>query len=91
MRAGCQTKRYVSHLWQQVLGTGNHASRTKLHEQFGQLGSRGVDLAMGACAQHSERTAESHRTRAFQMLAIDKSHADMMGEITDAEWKEFFA
>ncbi|WP_157403990.1 hypothetical protein [Paracoccus sp. N5] len=83
--------RYVSHLWQQVLGTGSHASRTKLHDQFGQLGSRGVDLALRACGQRNEKTAESYRTRAFQMLAVDKAHADMMGEITDAEWKEFFA
>ncbi len=23
-------------------------------------------------------------------LAVEKAHADMVGEITDAEWKEFF-
>lgn len=82
--------RYVSHLWSQVMGTGNHAARTKLHDEFGRLGSRGVDLAMRACGQRSERTAEAYRTRAFQMLAVEKAHADMVGEITDAEWKEFF-
>lgn len=83
--------RYVSHLWSQVLGTGNHAARTKLHDEFGRLGSRGVELAMRACGQRGERTAEAYRTRAFQMLAVEKAHADMAGEISDAEWREFFA
>ncbi|QUS37405.1 hypothetical protein [Falsirhodobacter algicola] len=82
--------RYASHLWKQVLGTGGHAARTKLHDEFGRLGSRGVELAMRACGQRSEKTAEAYRTRAFQMLAIERAHADFIGEITDAEWKEFF-
>lgn len=82
--------RYASHLWKQVLGTGGHAARTKLHDEFGRLGSRGVELAMRACGQRSEKTAEVYRTRAFQMLAIEKAHADFMCEITDAEWTEFF-
>ncbi|MCV2446903.1 hypothetical protein [Paracoccus sp. DMF] len=83
--------RYVSHLWKQVLGTGSHAARTKLHDEFGRLGSRGVDLAMRACGQRGEKTAEAYRTRAFQMLAVEKAHTDMVGEITDAEWREFFS
>lgn len=82
--------RYASHLWKQVLGTGSHAARTKLHDEFARLGSRGVELAMRACGQRSEKTAEAYRTRAFQMLAIEKAHADMVGEITDAEWRDFF-
>lgn len=41
-------ERYVSYLWRQTLGTGSHAVRTKLHDEFGRLGTRGVELAMRA-------------------------------------------
>lgn len=81
---------YVSQLWHKELGTGSHAARTKLHDAFGQLGARGVDLAMRACDQRSEKTAEAYRTRVFEKLALEKAHADMAGTITDAEWNEFF-
>lgn len=82
--------RYVSYVWARVLGTGNHAARTKLHDEFARLGSRGVELAMRACGQRSEKTAEAYRTRAFQMLSIDRGHTDMIGEITQEEWEAFF-
>ncbi|TDE35550.1 hypothetical protein [Antarcticimicrobium sediminis] len=82
--------RYVSYLWERVLGTGNHAARTKLHDEFARLGSRGVELAMRACGQRSEKTAEAYRTRAFQMLSINRGHTDMIGEITQEEWEAFF-
>ncbi|WP_417809552.1 hypothetical protein [Thioclava sp.] len=82
--------RYVSAIWSQVLGTGSHAARTKLHDEFGRLGSRGVELALLACGQRSEKTAEAYRTRAFKLLTIKKAHSDAIGEITDAEWKAYF-
>lgn len=36
--------RYVSDVWGRWLGTGNHAARTHLHDSFGLMGARGVEL-----------------------------------------------
>lgn len=83
-------ERMVSYYWSEALGTGCHAARTHLHDAFGRLGSRGVELAMRACGQRSERTAEAYRTRAFEMLTRERAHSDMAGAIMDAEWREFF-
>ncbi|MEX1662155.1 hypothetical protein AB4874_10920 [Thioclava sp. 15-R06ZXC-3] len=82
--------RYVSALWHEALGTGCHAARTKLHDEFASLGARGVELAMRACDHRSERTAEFYRTQAFQKLSIERIHADTRSRIFDAEWKEYF-
>ncbi|HEY9037564.1 MAG TPA: hypothetical protein VIN05_01285 [Roseovarius sp.] len=41
-------ERFLSYMWQQFLGTGNHAARTHLHDSYGHMGSRGVELAMRA-------------------------------------------
>ncbi|WP_146180772.1 hypothetical protein [Thalassorhabdomicrobium marinisediminis] len=38
--------RYVSYAWASVFGTGSHIARTHLHNTFGRLGARGVELAM---------------------------------------------
>lgn len=83
-------ERMVSYYWSEALGTGCHAARTHLHDAFGRFGSRGVELAMRACGQRSERTAEAYRTRAFEMLTRERAHSDMAGAIMDAEWREFF-
>jgi len=82
--------RYVSYLWKQELGTGNHAARTKLHNEFGRLGARGVELAMLACGHRSEKTAEHYRTLAYERLALERIHADMAADISEQEWAEFF-
>lgn len=82
--------RYVSHLWRQFLGTGNHAARTHLHDSFGHMGARGVELAMRACGHRSEKTAEAYRTRAFERLALERIHQDLVADILDEEWKHFF-
>jgi hypothetical protein len=83
-------ERMVSYYWSEALGTGCHAARTHLHDAFGRFGSRGVELAMRACGQRSERTAEAYRTRAFEMLTRERAHSDMAGAIMDAEFQEFF-
>lgn len=83
-------KNYVSFLWSQVLGTGSHAARTKLHDEFARFGSRGVELAMKACGHRSERTAEAYRTAAFERLALEKVHDDLSCNFSDDEWREFF-
>lgn len=82
--------RYVSFLWHAHLGTGCHAARTHLHDQFGRLGTRGIELAMAACDHRSERTAEAYRTRAFELLALEQLQNQRAAEILDAEWREFF-
>lgn len=82
--------RFVSYMWQQFLGTGNHAARTHLHDSFGRMGSRGVELAMRACGQRSEKTAEAYRTRAFEMLSLERIHEDLTADILDEEWELFF-
>jgi hypothetical protein len=82
--------RFVSYMWQQFLGTGNHAARTHLHDSFGRMGSRGVELAMRACGQRSEKTAEAYRTRAFEMLSLERIHEDLAADILDEEWEVFF-
>lgn len=82
--------RFVSYMWQQVLGTGNHAARTHLHDSFGRMGARGVELAMRACGQRSEKTAEAYRTRAFEMLSLERIHEDLAADILDEEWEIFF-
>lgn len=83
--------RYVSYLWKKELGTGNHAARTKLHNEFGRLGARGVELAMRACGHRSEKTAEYYRTLAYERLALERIHAEAAADISDQEWTEFFA
>lgn len=83
-------ERFVSYMWQQFLGTGNHAARTHLHDSFGRMGSRGVELAMRACGHRSEKTAEAYRTRAFEMLSLEKIHEDLKADILDEEWEVFF-
>lgn len=82
--------RYVSYLWQRVLGTGCHAARTHLHDSFGRMGSRGVELAMRACDHRSEKTAEAYRTRAFDFLSLERTHDDFRANILDEEWNDFF-
>jgi hypothetical protein len=82
--------RYVSYLWSQVFGIGSHAARTHLHDSFGRLGSRGVELAMRACDHRSEKTAEAYRTRAFELLSLERIHDDLAADFTDQEWNEFF-
>lgn len=82
--------RFVSYMWQQILGTGNHAARTHLHDSFGRMGARGVELAMRACGQRSEKTAEAYRTRAFELLSLERIHEDLAADILDEEWEVFF-
>lgn len=82
--------RFVSYMWQEFLGTGNHAARTHLHDSFGRMGSRGVELAMRACGHRSEKTAEAYRTRAFEMLSLERIHEDLTADILDEEWEFFF-
>lgn len=82
--------RYVSHLWQTYLGTGEHAARTHLHNNFGRLGARGVELAMRACDHRSEKTAEHYRTQAFELLSLERIHNDVVADILDEEWQIFF-
>lgn len=81
---------YVSYVWDRWLGTGNHAARTKLHDSFGHMGARGVELAMRACGHRSEKTAEAYRTRAYEYLALERIHRDQAADILDEEWEEFF-
>lgn len=81
---------YVSFLWRQALGTGCHAARTKLHDEFARFGDRGVELAMRACGHRSEKTAEHYRTRAFEMLSLEKTHQDLQSSISEVEWKQYF-
>lgn len=83
-------KRYVSSLWAEVFGMGNHAARTHLHNSFGRLGARGVELAMRACDHRSEKTAEAYRTRAFEPLSLEHIHKELVADFTDQEWQEFF-
>ncbi|TKD17653.1 hypothetical protein FBT96_13145 [Rhodobacter capsulatus] len=82
--------RYPSYLWSKYLGTGCHAARTHLHDSFGRLGTRGVELAMAACDHRSERTAEAYRTRAFEMLALEQAQNRITAGIFDAEWQAYF-
>lgn len=82
--------RYPSYLWSKYLGTGCHAARTHLHDSFGRLGTRGVELAMAACDHRSERTAEAYRTRAFDLLALEHAQNRMTAGIFDAEWQAYF-
>lgn len=81
--------RYVSYLWSRCLGMGSHAARTHLHDSFGRLGARGVELAMRACDHRSEKTAEAYRTRAFELLSKEAIH-NSLADFTDQEWQEFF-
>jgi hypothetical protein len=83
-------ERYVSYLWAETFGIGSHAARTHLHNSFGRLGARGVELAMRACDHRSEKTAEAYRTSAFALLSLEKIHDDLAADFTDKEWQHFF-
>ena len=76
---------YVSQAWVEALGTGCHAARTKLHDELAELGQEGVELAMRACGQRSEATAEFYRTRAYELAMMKQVHAGMLAGITEDE------
>lgn len=82
---------FVSYAWRRLLGTGCHAARTKIHDELAPLGQEGVELAMRACAQRSERTAEFYRTRAFDLAMIARVHDKTLQGFSEEEWERYFA
>lgn len=81
---------YVSYVWWKVFGTGNHAARVALHDQFAVFGVAGIEAALHACAQRDPATAQFYRTRAFTLRAGDHVHRALTADITPAEWEEYF-
>ncbi len=81
---------YVSQAWEEALKTGCHAARTKLHDELAELGQEGVELAMRACGQRSEKTAEFYRTRAYELAVMKQVHEGMLSGITEDEWAAHF-
>ena len=81
---------YVSQAWDEALETGCHAARTKLHDELAELGQEGVEFAMRACGQRSEKTAEFYRTRAYELAVMKQVHANMLSGITEDEWAAHF-
>ena len=82
---------YTSYLWRRELGTGHHAARTRLHDEFAELGAMGVQMAMQACGQRSERTAEFYRSEAFDFCATRRVQDTLTQLIPDEEWKRYCA
>jgi len=81
---------FVSRAWRMEFGTGCHAARTKLHDELAPLGQEGVELAMRACGQRSEKTAEFYRTRAYDLAMVKRVHDNMLAGITEDEWQTYF-
>jgi hypothetical protein len=81
---------YVSRVWGKVFGTGNHAARIKIHDEFAIFGVAGIEAALAACAQRSPVTAKFYRSRAFTLRAGDHVHRALENDITPAEWEEYF-
>lgn len=81
---------FVSYAWRVNLGTGCHSARTKIHDELAPLGQEGVELAMRACAQRSERTAEFYRTRAFDLAIIQRVHDATLQGFSEEEWDLYF-
>lgn len=80
---------YVSYAWREVLGTGCHIARSKIHDEFAELGQEGVELAMTACTHRSQKTAEFYRSRAYELLMVRGAHGRIASQISEAEWRKY--
>jgi len=81
---------YVSYAWRETYGTGNHITRTKIHDELAIYGLKGVEGALRACGHRSERSAEHYRTRAFTLLAGDHVRSTAEKNISEDEWGRYF-
>lgn len=67
---------YVSDVWRRHVGTGEHITRTEIHETFAVArGAEGTELALAACAQTSPRSAAHYhgeRLRRARLAAMQE-------------------
>lgn len=84
-------RNYVSRCWWNLYGTGSHVARAKIHDEFGQLGPRGVALALAACGHRSEKSAEYYRSRAFDNYASEFVKEGLLAGVSEDEQIQYFS
>jgi hypothetical protein len=81
---------YVSHVWKQYFGTGQHIARTMVHTELGQLGPEGVASALALCAQRDPRTADYYQNEAMHDALLVQSLESLVEDITPEEFAKYF-
>lgn len=70
---------YVSDVWRAHFGTGEHITRTEVHESFAEAkGAIGTELALALCGQTSPETAVHYHGKRLQRGRLTKMQNGML-------------
>lgn len=88
---GKRPSRYrVANIWQRRLGIGPHIARARIHTELGKLGSKGVEMALAACAQKDPSVAKYYQGRAAQDAKLLLARSSYLQGIPEAEIRSVF-
>lgn len=84
------SERFVSNVWRAHFGTGNHISRTLVHDTLGKKGVAGVAEALALCAQRDPRTALFYQTKALADARRVQALETLVAEFSEDDMEEYF-